>query len=186
MYEKSSLRPYLNGVIACTAILIAGTGLTFAHEGSKHDVDVDVTPAALSAEEKVVVETLEHFAVAIASKKRKEIEKYVVADERFTSLEDDLYLDRGWKNYSKHLMDQLGGLKDYEYSLANIQPVVLGDMAYATMDWNMIFTIVSDQFEGGEHRLTMEGKGTVVMQKIDNQWRIRHRQTDRVPRAPRG
>jgi len=186
MLKISSFSKYVAIATAFAGLSVVGIGSVSAHEGSKHDVDTDVAPPALSAEEKKVVSMLERFAAATESKDRAKIEKYVVANDSFTSLEDDLYLDRGWKNYSKHLMDQLSGLKDYEYSLANIQPFVLGDLAYATMDWKMDFTIVSDQFEGGEHRLTMKGKGTVVLQKIDNQWKIRHRQTDRIPPPPRG
>lgn len=185
MLTSPSFSKYAVLVTAFAALSVAGIGQISAHEGSKHDIDVEVAPPALTAEGKVIVKTLERFAAAIESKDLKKIEKYVVADDRFTSLEDDLVLDRGWKNYSKHLMDQLMGLKDTKYSVSNVQPVVVGDLAYATMDWKMKFTIVSDQFEGGEHRLTMKGKGTVVMQKIDNQWKIRHRQTDRIPAPPR-
>ncbi len=184
MLRKLPFTKYMIVTTACIGLSGAGTGLVFAHEGSMHDGDVEVPQPVLGAQERDVVATLERYASAVQSRDIGEIQKYVVADDSFSSLEganleDGVYLDLGWQNYSKHLADELPMLKDYHYTLSNIRPFVLGDLAYATMDWAMVFTIESDQFEGGKRRLTMSGKATVVMQNLDDEWKIRHRHTIR-------
>jgi len=171
------------------ASLIAGSvGVAFAHEGSMHADDVAVTQPALSTEDKRVVKALEQYATAVQAGNIDEIEKYVLTSDVFTSLdgvnqedaanhEDGAYLDLGWQNYRKHLAAELPMLRDYKYSLNNIRPFVHGDLAYATMGYVMMFTINSDQFESGGRRFTMKGKATMVLWKVNNEWKIRHRHT---------
>jgi len=160
--------------------LAAGSsGVVFAHEGSKHADDVEVAQSALSSEEKRVEKALESFAAAVQSGSLDEVDKHVITGEAFTSLEGDAYLDRGWQNYRKHLAGNLSSMSDYTYNLSNIRPVVHGDMAYATMDYALTFTIKSDQFESGQDRFTMKGKATMVLRKSDNEWKIQHRHITR-------
>ncbi len=184
MLFKLPLMKYTAILATLASMLITGINPASAHEGSMHADDIDVPPRVLSVQEKNVLKMLEGYALAVQSTDVEQIEKYVVTDDGFTNLEganleDGVFLDLGWQNYRKHLADELPMLKDFDYSLTNIRPFVLGDLAYASMDWVMVFTIESDQFEGGKRRLKMTGKATIVMQKLDNQWKIRHRHTIR-------
>jgi len=185
----SKLLSVLNFFFAVFLILlVGGFSAAFAHEGSMHADDVEVVLPALSAEEKRVVQALENYAAAVQSGNIDEIEKYVLVGDAFTSLEganqedaafqeDGAYLDLGWRNYRKHLAAELPMLNDSSYRLSNIRPFVHGDLAYATMNYAMTFTIKSDQFETGEGRFTMKGKATMVLWKSNNEWKIRHRHT---------
>lgn len=186
MLFKKYLTKYTVVAAVFASLLVVGINSASAHEGSMHADDVVVPQPVLSAEEKNVVKMLERYALAVQSTDVEQIEKFVVADDGFTNLEganqeDGVFLDIGWQNYRKHLADELPMLKDYRYDLSNIRPFVLGDLAYASMDWLMNFTIESDQFESGKRRLTMKGKATVVMQKLNDEWKIRHRHTILVP-----
>ncbi len=184
MLFKLSLEKYTAIVMIFASMSVAGINLASAHEGDMHADDIDVPPRTLSAQEKNVVKMLEDFALAFQSTDVEQIEKYVVADDGFTNLEGvnleaGVFLDLGWQNSRKHFADELAMLKDFDYSLSNIRPYVLGDLGYASMDWVMVFTIESDQFDGGKRRLSMTGKATVVVEKINGQWKIRHRHTIR-------
>ncbi len=176
-------------IVATLACLAAGSfGVVLAHEGSIHADDIEVRQLAPSAEEIRVVNALEHYAAAVESGDLEEIEKYVLTENVFTSLEgtnqedsalqeDGPFLDQGWINYRKHLALELPMLNDSGYELYNIRPFVHGDLAYATMNYSMTFTIRSDQFKTGESRFTMKGKATMVLWKSDGEWKIRHRHT---------
>ncbi len=166
-------------VVIVASLGVGSTGVALAHEGSKHADDVEAPLPALSDAEKQVVAALENYAAAVQSGKLDEVDQHVIASDAFTSLEGDAYLDRGWQNYRKHLGEKLSSIRDYTYTFSNIQPVVHGDLAYATMDYALTFSINSDQFKSGEGRFTMQGKATMVLSKSDDEWKIQHRHITR-------
>ena len=51
------------------------------------------------------------------------------------------------------------------YSITEIRPFVSGDLAYATYSWAMDVTVLSKEFEGGRHPVSMKGKGTAVLSR---------------------
>ncbi len=172
-----SLSKYLVAAIAVVFMALGNAGGALSHEGEKHDDKKMVQK--LSAQGKRIVEMLEKYAAAVQSGDISEIEKYVVTDEGFSSLEG-AFEDRGWASYRKHLEAELPMFNDMTYSLTNIRPYVKRKMAYATMDYAMKVTILSDKFEGGKHKLDMKGKATIIMVKSNNQWKIRHLHTARA------
>jgi len=176
--EKQSLTSrFLPAASVLFALAISGTHTSFAHEGEDHDADKSAGPA-LSTQEKRVVAALESYAVAVESGDIAQIEKHVVTDEGFSSLEG-AFMDSGWESYRKHLAGELPMFKDTTYHISNVRPYVSGGLAYATMDYSMNFTIVSDRFEGGEHAIDMKGKATMVLSKSGKEWKIRHMHTAR-------
>jgi len=176
MVMHFSIGNYLSAATLLVALAVSSTGTTFAHEGEDHSAD-NMQPA-LSAQGKRVVSVLEGYAVAVQATNIDQIENYVVTGDGFSSLEGT-FLDLGWASYRKHMSDEMPMFNDTSYSLSNIRPYVRGDMAFATMDYVMNVTIKSDQFEGGEHKLEMKGKATMVLSKVKDEWKIRHIHTSR-------
>ncbi len=168
----------LRAVTAVIGLAALGSGPVYADAGGQHGDHKAMEPMMLSAEGKNVVKALEGYASAVESGNIDEVEKYVVADEGFTSLEG-ASMDQGWASYRKHMGAEMPMFKDMRYEFSNIQPFVSGDLAYATLDYVMDFTIESDRFEGGKHELSMKGKGTMVLSKAGDAWKIRHVHTAR-------
>jgi ketosteroid isomerase-like protein len=50
-------------------------------------------------------------------------------------------------------------------------------MAYASFDYAMDVTVISEQFEGGAHPVSMRGKATVILVRDGADWKIRHLHT---------
>lgn len=169
-----SLSNYFIAALAIASLALGSAGTAFSHEGEDHNNKE--MQHQLSAQGKRVVEVLEKYAAAVQAGDITEIEKYVVTDDGFSSLEGT-YEDLGWASYRKHLMSELPMFHDVSYSLTNIRPYVKRKMAYATMDYAMDVTINSDKFEGGKHRLKMTGKATIILVKSKKEWKIRHMQT---------
>ena len=157
-------------------IFLAISGTAFAHEGEDHRAKA--AQPALSAQGKRVVVVLEDYAAAVQSGDIAKIENYVITGEGFSSLEGT-FEDLGWQSYRKHMASEMPMFNDTHYTLSNIRPYVRGDMTFATMDYVMNVTIKSDQFEGGEHKLAMKGKITMVLTKQNDEWKIRHIHTSR-------
>jgi len=173
-----SIEKYLSAATLYVALAVSGIGTAFSHEGEDHSADT--AQPALSAQGKRVVSVLEGYAAAVQATDIDQIENYVVTGDGFSSLEGT-FQDLGWASYRKHMADEMPLFNDTSYSISNIRPYVRGDMAFATMDYLMNVTIKSDQFEGGEHRLAMKGKATIVLSKANNEWKIRHIHTSREP-----
>jgi ketosteroid isomerase-like protein len=154
--------------------LIAVGAPLSAHEGeAKHG---ETTDAMLSEEARQVIDTLNHYAAAVQSANLQSIEDYMVTDAGFSAIEGT-FTDLGWQSYRDHLAPELALFTNTQYELSDIRPYVSGDMAYASFDYAMDVTIVSDQFEGGEHPVNMRGKGTVVLVRDGEAWKIRHLHT---------
>jgi ketosteroid isomerase-like protein len=155
-------------------LTIVAAGPLPAHEGeAKQDESAD---SMLSDEARQVVDTLNHYAAAVQSANLQKIEEYMVTNAGFSSIEGT-FTDIGWESYRDHLAPEMAMFANTQYQLSDIRPYVNGDMAYASFDYAMDVTIISDQFEGGEHPVSMRGKGTVVLVKDGEAWKIRHLHT---------
>ncbi len=159
------------------------SGAVMAHGGEDHDAK-PMEPV-LSAQGKRVVATLEGYAAAVQAADIDAMEKYVVANDGFSSIEGT-YLDLGWASYRQHMEKEMPMFKDTEYRFSNIRPYVRGGMAYAIMDYTMNLTIESDKFEGGKHEIRTQGKATMVLVKTRDGWKIRHMHTARAPEKKAG
>jgi len=164
-----SLTMFVSGLLT-----VGAAAPTSAHEGAeKQDGSVNST---LSVEARQVVDTLNHYAAAVQSANMQNVEEYMVTDAGFSSIEGT-FTDIGWQSYRDHFAPEMAMFTNTQYQLSDIRPYVSGDMAYASFDYAMDVTVVSDQFEGGEHPVNMRGKGTVVLVKVGEAWKIRHLHT---------
>lgn len=163
-------------VTAIACVVVSSTSVVIAHEGEDHDAK-PMQPA-LSAQGKRVVKALNSYAAAVQASDIDAVEKYVVTNAGFTSLEG-ASMDSGWDAARKHMASEMPMLKNMSYSFSNINPFVRGELAYTTLDYDMGFTIENDQFEGGKHEIKMKGKATMVLLKSKNEWKIRHIHTVR-------
>ena len=149
------------------------------HEGEN---DARAADAALDPDQQSVVTTLSDYAEAVASADLARIETFFLRNEDFSHFEGS-YPDWGWTSYREHLAAELPSFSETRYSLTDIRPQVEGDLAFATFAWEMDVTVVSDQFEGGKHPVSMRGLGTAVLMQQEGSWKIRHLHTARDQQA---
>jgi len=150
-----------------------------AHEGEDH-APADAATAALSTEARAVVGTLESYAQAIASNDLSRVKPLVVAGNDFSYFEGT-FVNVGWQSYYDHMAPEMALFEKPSYRMTDIRPFVSGDLGYATFTWAMDVTVVSDKFEGGRHPVSMNGKGTAVLSRVDGKWKIRHLHTVSAP-----
>lgn len=162
-------------VLAVACLALGNAGTVFAHKGEDHAKKVQ----KLSVQGQRVVAVLKSYAAAVQSGTMSEVEKYVVMDEGFTSLEGT-YEDKGWASYRNHLASELPLFSDMSYSFSNIRPYVKRKMAYATLDFALKATVKSDKAEGGTKQLNMTGKATFILVSVNKEWKIRHMHTVRA------
>ena len=142
--------------------LILGVGSIFAQEDRK-------------TESEAVLETLQNYAAAVQSKDIATVEKYVVTSDDFTVFEGG-HINWGWVDYrDHHLAPELKQFLAFQYGYENIKPHVFGDIAYATLKYNI-------DIKMKEREVTGEGLATAVLVKQEGSWRIRHMHTSRIPK----
>ncbi len=142
--------------------LILGVGLIFAQGDRK-------------TESEDVVQTLKSYAAAVQSKDIDEIEKYVITSEDFTVFEGG-HINWGWPDYrDNHLAPELKAFLEFQYNYQNIKAQVLGDMAYATLKYNIAIKMKEREVSG-------EGLATAVLIKKAGRWKIQHMHTSRIPK----
>ena len=145
-----------------------------AHEGAASQGGSGDSTLSEAAQQ--VVDTLNHYAIAVQSANPQNLEKYMVTDAGFSSIEGT-FTDIGWDSYRDHVAPEMAMFSNTQYQLSNIRPFVSGDMAYASFDYAMDVTIISDQFESGEHPVSMRGTATVILVRDGEAWKIRHLHT---------
>ncbi len=164
------------GLMLAAAVL---PGLGLAHEGAGAGPAAE---RALDAEARAVVAVLEAFAAAYEATDIEAIRALTLPDGHFSHFEGS-FADWSWDSYAGHLAEELPLFSETRYRLANIRPETGGAMAFATFDWAMDVVVVSDEFEGGRHPVSMEGIGTAVLLKTAAGWKLRHLHTARARSA---
>ena len=143
-------------------VLILSAGLTFAQEKQK-------------TESNAVVQTLENYAAAVRSKDMAVVEKYVLTTDDFTMFEGG-HINWGWIDYrDHHLGPELKQFLEFKYGYHEIKPHVFGDIAYATLKYNIAVKTKEREFSG-------QGLATVVLVQQNGSWKIRHMHTSRIPK----
>jgi len=165
-------RGFGSGALALGVLL--GGGPFWAHGEQSHGADL-----VLSPEQSAIVQALNGYAAAVEAKDMTEIEAYVVMDDGFSYIEGT-YVDLGWDSYRNHLAPEMALFENTYYEFQEVRPFVSGDLAYATMGYQMDVTIKSDQFESGEHQVNMKGQATAVLIKTEGSWKIKHMHTARA------
>ncbi len=174
MHIPSTLSLPIRLALAAVAVGLAGIG--WAHEDDEQNAGQAVT---LSIAEQAVADRLAAYAEAFVSGDLQRIEGFFLADERLSSFEGS-YADWGWASYRKHLAEELPLFSETRYRVTDVRPQVDGELAFATFAWSLDVTVVSDQFEGGKHPVSMNGIATVVLVRDGKQWKIRHIHTARA------
>ena len=108
------------------------------------------------------------------------VKPLLVAGDVFSYFECT-FVNVGWQSYYDHMAPEMALFEKPSYRLTDIRPFVSGDLAYATFTWAMDVTVISEKFEGGRHPVSMNGKGTAVLSRVDGQWKIRHLHTATTP-----
>ena len=150
--------------------LMLGAPQLAAHEGEEKEA---ASAEELSADQQAVVDTLNQYAAAMEASDLDGIAAVVTADDSFSSFEGT-HLDVGWDSYREHVAPEMALFEDTKYTFSDIKPAVIGDLAYATLRYEMDVVVVSDEFENGRHPIYMAGAGTVVLERRDDSWKIRH------------
>lgn len=153
--------------------------LTWAHDG---DARTSGETAVLTAEEQEIADVLAAYAEAFASGDMQRIESFFLADERLSYFEGS-FVDWGWASYRNHLAEEFPLFSETRYTIKDIRPQLDNNLAFATFSWNLDVTVMSDQFPGGRHPVSSRGVGTVVLNRDDDRWRIRHMHTAREARV---
>ncbi len=158
-------------------LVVGGTDLAAAHEGKDHKPAGAVVsdPSA-----RAVVGTLEDYAQTVTSNDLSRVKPLFVAGDDFSYFEGT-FVNVGWQSYYDHMAPEMALFEKPNYRLTDIRPFVSGDLAYATFAWAMDVTVVGDKVEGGRHAVSMDGRGTAVLSRINGQWKIRHLHTARAP-----
>ncbi|MYC51506.1 MAG: nuclear transport factor 2 family protein [Gammaproteobacteria bacterium] len=122
---------------------------------------------SLSGVERELQELLDRYAKGVEAAELSEVEACMRTDEAFLSVESS-YPNYGWADYDKnHLSLELGMLKNMEYKAELVHAFGNGDLSYG------VFVFTASAERDGQRR-TKQGMGTLVAEKIDGDWRIRH------------
>ncbi len=176
------LRMIRRGPASALACALLAAGSAYAHEGESH---APAAAAPLAGEERAVAEVLGQYAAALSANDLARVRPLLVAGDAFSYFEGS-FVNVGWQSFHDHLAPEMAMFERPSYRVTDLRPFVSGDLAYATFSWAMDVTVVSPKFEAGRHPVSMAGKGTAVLSRIDGQWRIRHLHTAQAPARKAG
>ncbi len=169
------LQAVRTALLGLSLAVVANLSVSWAHGDDEHG---ELDQVVFSEEQEAVVDALHSYAAAVEAGDMDEVERYVVMDDRFSSIEGT-YVDLGWASYRDHLAPEMAMFVNTSYGYSDIRPFVSGDLAYATMGYEMSLTIMSDEFEGGEHHIQTKGQATMVLAQEGGSWKIQHMHTAR-------
>jgi ketosteroid isomerase-like protein len=155
-------------------------GGVLAHQGEDGSSRV---ANALGPDAQAVVDTLNRFATAFQSADIEVIHSLISGDGVFSHFEG-AFADWSWDSYAGHLAEEMPLFSETQYKITNVHPETEGGMAFATYDWSMDVIVISEQFEGGRHPISMNGIATAVLVKSGDDWKIRHMHTARAKAVP--
>jgi hypothetical protein len=162
------------GVITAAAFVLL-SGLAAAHTDENEQA---VEPAQLTAAQQAVVTTLEAYAAAYAATDLERLRSLTVGNESFSYFEGS-GADWGWDAYAAHLNKEMPAFSQAQYEFTDVRPVVGEQFAYATFSWKLDVVILSEEFEGGRHPVSMQGLGTAVLARQGANWQLQHIATAR-------
>ena len=151
-------------------------GLVSTQSAAHDDEESSAPSLQLSPEQQQIVTFMSDYADAFQSTDLERISDFMINDEGFSFFEGSLP-DWGWDSYVHHMQAELPAFSETRYVISGVRPFTSGDMAYATFEWQLDVTVLSDQFEGGRHPVSMRGIGTAVLLRDGDDWRISHLHT---------
>lgn len=129
-------------------------------------------------DQQAVVSVLEAYAAAYAATDLDAIRRLTVDDGRFTYFEG-ASADWSWEAFAEHAGAEMPSFSEAYYAFSNFRPEVGASIAFATFDWEMNVVVLSEQFAGGRHPVSMQGIGTAILVREHGDWKLRHLQTAR-------
>ncbi len=85
-------------------------------------------------------------------------------------------VNHGWEEYrDHHLKPELQAFDNFQYHFFAIEPRVKEDFAYSAFRYELSADTESDHIE-------IEGRGTAILEKINEQWKIVHLHTSGRPK----
>lgn len=80
-------------------------------------------------------------------------------------------VNHGWQDYrDHHLAPELETFRNFRYSYSAVEPVVIGEVSYAAFRYELAADTPSGHVE-------TEGRGTAVLQRMPDGWKIVHLHT---------
>ena len=153
--------------------VMSPAGIAYAHTD---EADASAEAAELSAAQQAVVAVLDAYALAYAAGDLEGVRELVVSDGNFSYFEGAA-ADRSWGDYARHTGSEMPSFSNASYAVSNVTVELGESLAFATFDWAMDVVVLSEQFEGGRHPVSMGGIGTAVLIKEEAGWKLRHMQT---------
>ncbi len=133
-----------------------------------------VFPLALEAQAGAARDRAQVEAVVRAAYAHSEAGNLSALDTIYTAnatIIEGAGLDRSWVNYrDHHLAPELKEFKDFRYRPSDIEVTVEGDQAWVMFRYALAATM-------GERTIDNVGRGTMILQRVNGQWRIRHSHT---------
>lgn len=127
---------------------------------------------AMAADREAATAVLEAYSAAINEESIESMEALVIADDRFSVIEGR-GTDIGWTTYrDHHLGPEFASerIDFHVYGYDNIDVRVGHKFAYATFTYAFAATLDGEPYN-------KDGRGTAVLQRTPEGWRIRHLQT---------
>ncbi len=122
---------------------------------------------SLAGDEADVREVLTNYHNALTTSDIQKIETYVIADDRFAMMEGK-HTNWGWEDYrDNHLKPELDGLSKVDFRLEFKGLHVSGNMAYCSFIYHI-------SPKGDPSKDYGSGRGTVVLVRDNNVWKIQH------------
>ena len=122
---------------------------------------------SLSGVQRELQEMLDRYSTALEAGDLDTIEACMRTDEELVVIESS-YPNYGWDDYYKnHLSQELGTLENVSYKAELVHAHGTGDLSYG------VFIYKASGSRGGNHR-SVEGMGTLVAERMNGEWRIRH------------
>ncbi len=122
---------------------------------------------SLDGVQRELQELLDRYSRGLESGSLAEIRACMRTDEEFLIVESS-FPNYGWEDYYKnHLSLELGALEDVRYKAELVHAHGTDNLSYG------VFVFQASGARDGKRR-SMEGMGTLVAERIDGEWRIRH------------
>jgi hypothetical protein len=93
------------------------------------------------------------------------------SDSRGLHIIEGAGVNHGWADYrDNHLAPELEAFENFSYRWFSIEPVVAGDAAWASFQYELIADTENGHVES-------DGRGTIVLQRQSDRWRVMHLHT---------
>lgn len=131
---------------------------------------------ALSAQESRVQSTIVALFAAAERSDMAALDS-IYAGDSLTIIEG-ASMNRGWADYrDHHLAPEMKEMTGFQYRVADIEPRVSGNLAWATFRYTL-------KANAAGRPVDIVGRGTAILERRGDRWVVRHTQTSGRARRP--